>query len=68
MAVCDVDASHLDKAKETFKGATGYRDFREVCDLPDLDIILNGTPDHWHTLVPTCGRSAAARTFTARSR
>jgi predicted dehydrogenase len=51
VAVCDVDASHLDKAKETFRGATGYHDYREVCDLPDLDIILNGTPDHWHTLV-----------------
>src|SRR5882757_2072122 len=51
VAVCDVDASHLDQAKETFKGATGYHDYREVCDLPDLDIILNGTPDHWHTLV-----------------
>ena len=51
VAVCDVDASHLDKAKETFKGATGYHDYREVCDLPDLDVILNGTPDHWHTLV-----------------
>jgi predicted dehydrogenase len=51
VAVCDVDASHLDKAQETFKGATGYHDYREVCDLPDVDVILNGTPDHWHTLV-----------------
>ncbi|MFZ1005307.1 MAG: Gfo/Idh/MocA family oxidoreductase [Candidatus Sulfotelmatobacter sp.] len=51
VAICDVDASHLDKARGTFKGATGYHDYREVCELPDLDIIINGTPDHWHTLV-----------------
>jgi predicted dehydrogenase len=51
VAVCDVDASHLDQARETFKGAIGYHDYRKVCDLPDLDVIINGTPDHWHTLV-----------------
>ncbi len=51
VAVCDVDAIHLDRARETFKGATGYRDYRAVCDLPHLDVIINGTPDHWHTLV-----------------
>ncbi|HEX6987119.1 MAG TPA: Gfo/Idh/MocA family oxidoreductase, partial [Planctomycetaceae bacterium] len=51
VAVCDVDAAHVDKARETFKGAKGYRDYREVCDLPDVDVIINGTPDHWHTLI-----------------
>jgi predicted dehydrogenase len=51
VAVCDVDASHVEKAQATFKGAKGYRDYREVCDLPDLDVVINGTPDHWHTFV-----------------
>ena len=51
VAVCDVDRSHVEKAREQFKGAKIYRDFREVCDLPDLDVVINGTPDHWHTLV-----------------
>ena len=51
MAICDVDASHLGKVRDVFKGATEYHDYREVCDLPDLDVVLNCTPDHWHTLI-----------------
>ena len=51
VAVCDVDANHLEKARDDFKGAKGYKDYREVCDLPNVDVIINGTPDHWHTLV-----------------
>lgn len=51
VAVCDVDRSHLEKAAATFKEAKAYRDYRKVCDLPNVDVILNGTPDHWHTLV-----------------
>jgi predicted dehydrogenase len=51
VAICDVDASHLGKAQETFTGATACHDYREVCDLANVDIILNGTPDHWHTLI-----------------
>jgi predicted dehydrogenase len=51
VAICDVDASHLGKVRVVFKGATEYHDYREVCDLPDLDVVLNCTPDHWHTLI-----------------
>ena len=51
VAVCDVDSSHAEKARETFKKAEVYGDFRKVCDRPDIDAIINGTPDHWHTLV-----------------
>ncbi len=28
-----------------------HADYRAVCDLPEIDVIINGTPDHWHTLV-----------------
>jgi predicted dehydrogenase len=51
VAVCDVDRNHAERAGKQFKGAKIYRDFRDVCDRPDLDVVINGTPDHWHTLI-----------------
>jgi predicted dehydrogenase len=51
VAVCDVDAQHRDRAREAFGAEAAHSDFRHVCDLPNVDVIINGTPDHWHTLV-----------------
>lgn len=51
VAVCDVDRTHAERAREQFKQATIYDDFRKVCELPNVDVVINGTPDHWHTLV-----------------
>ena len=51
VAVCDVDASHAAKAAGQFKGAKTYEDFRKLIERKDVDVVLNATPDHWHTLV-----------------
>jgi predicted dehydrogenase len=51
VAVCDVDDSHAGKAAEAFKGATPYKDFRKALERKDVAVVVNGTPDHWHTLV-----------------
>jgi len=57
LAVCDVDAGHLKRAKETVDAAYGngdcaaYRDFREVLARRDLDTVLIATPDHWHAVL-----------------
>jgi predicted dehydrogenase len=50
-AICDVDSARLVKAGEVFKRAERYGDYRKVCDRPDIDVVINGTPDHWHTLI-----------------
>ncbi|MCH8219315.1 MAG: Gfo/Idh/MocA family oxidoreductase [Planctomycetes bacterium] len=50
-AVCDVDARHVERAKESFPGAQGYSDFRELLERSDIDAVICGTVDHWHTLV-----------------
>jgi len=57
LAVCDVDAGHLERAKETVDSAYGnkdcaaYHDFREVLARGDLDTVLIATPDHWHAIL-----------------
>jgi len=51
IAVCDVDSSHAEAASKQFGGAQIYRDFRKLLERDDLHAVINGTPDHWHTLV-----------------
>lgn len=55
VAVCDVDEAHLARAAARF-GREGfapekYTDFRKVLERNDVDVIINATPDHWHTLI-----------------
>jgi predicted dehydrogenase len=55
VAVCDVDADHAEKAVGQFaKGEKKPRkldDLRRVFEQKEVDIVINGTPDHWHTLI-----------------
>jgi predicted dehydrogenase len=51
MAVCDVDAKHADEAATQFKAEAKYSDFRKAMDHQGVDVVVNGTPDHWHTLI-----------------
>lgn len=54
VAVCDVDAWRLAKAKAEVDGfyentdCAAYRDWREMVARKDIDAIVNSTPDHWH--------------------
>jgi len=55
VAVCDVDKTHVAKAVEYFtkdgKVPQGYSDFRKLLESKDVHVIINGCPDHWHSLV-----------------
>ena len=55
VAVCDVDKKHVEHAVARFtkdgKVPTGYSDFRKLLERDDIHCIVNGTPDHWHSLV-----------------
>jgi len=58
VAVCDVDAGHVAAAKRDFPGAAGYSDFRKLLERKDVDAVICGTVDHWHTLVAMAAMKA----------
>lgn len=50
VAFCDVDRHVREMAKACF-GSTQkiYEDYREMLDRKDIDVVLIGSPDHWHS-------------------
>src|SRR5258707_15583509 len=55
VAVWHVDSTHADAAAQQFtkngKTPEKFSDFRKVMERDDVHIIVQATPDHWHTLV-----------------
>ncbi len=49
-ALCDVDASFLEKAAATHRDASRHKDWRELLAAPTdrFDAVAVGTPDHMH--------------------
>lgn len=59
LAVCDVDENHLNRTlKKVDSDVEGYKDFREVLERPDIDIIHLATPPHWHGLMAVAAAQA----------
>ncbi|HOK88453.1 MAG TPA: Gfo/Idh/MocA family oxidoreductase [Candidatus Hydrogenedentes bacterium] len=59
VAVCDVDAKHLQQALDSLpQGVRGCRDFREVLAMPDVDVVHIATPPHWHGLIAIAAAEA----------
>lgn len=57
VSICDVDQKHLTEASElvmlrqqSSKKPRLYNDYRKMLAEKDLDIVLIGSPDHWHAL------------------
>jgi len=52
VAIADVDLKHAEAAREVFGGTADlYQDYRQLLDRQDVDVIVNATPDHWHTKI-----------------
>ena len=52
VAVCDVDKNVRDQAKAAFGSTPGaYENYRDLLKRKDVDIVVIGTPDHWHTQI-----------------
>lgn len=59
VAVCDVERQHREEAMKAFgPDCKGYEDFRELLQQPDIDAVVIGTPDHWHTYIAIAAMKA----------
>jgi myo-inositol 2-dehydrogenase/D-chiro-inositol 1-dehydrogenase len=59
VAICDVDTRHIAAAVQQLgAGVKQFSDFRELIQLPEVDIVHIATPPHWHGIMA----AEAART------
>lgn len=63
VALCDVDKGVLDARVSELETAglkkpTLYNDYRQLLEDKDVDVVIIGTPDHWHCLQLTDAISA----------
>ena len=70
LAVCDVDSTHVARAVEKFtvegKAPTGYSDFRRLLARKDIHVVVNATPDHWHTLINIAAAKAGKDVYAEK--
>ena len=73
VSLCDVDKKMLEGAAETVsqrqeskKKPRLYGDYREMLKEKDLDIVLIGTPDHWHALPMIAAVEAGADVYVQK--
>ena len=64
IALCDIDEGVLNKRAadvEKIRGkkpANLYKDWRKLIENKDIDVVIVGTPDHWHCLIMTAACAA----------
>ncbi len=73
VSLCDVDKKMLAEAAEMVaarqaskKKPRTYGDYREMLKEKDLDIVLVGTPDHWHALPMIAAVEAGADVYVQK--
>jgi len=73
VSLCDVDKQMLAEAAQivasrqaSHKTPRTYADYREMLKEKDLDIVLIGTPDHWHALPMIAAVQAGADIYVQK--
>jgi predicted dehydrogenase len=64
VATCDIDAGHLETARQAINKKYGnqdcktYHEFEEVLVRKDIDALMLAVPDHWHGVLSTAAVAA----------
>jgi len=71
VALCDVDRSQLTKAAAEVEKLSGekpklYKDYRELLDKEKPQIVIVGTPDHWHALPMIAAAKSGAHVYVEK--
>ncbi|ASZ12658.1 Gfo/Idh/MocA family oxidoreductase [Chitinophaga pendula] len=73
VALCDVDKHQLEEAgrlvsqrQRSRKIPAHYTDYRKMLSEQTLDIVLIGTPDHWHALQAIAALKAGAHVYVQK--
>jgi predicted dehydrogenase len=73
IALCDVDAHQLSEAaklvsqrQKSGKSPRQYGDYRKLLAENELDIVLIGTPDHWHAMQTIAAVKAGAHVYVQK--
>lgn len=72
LALCDVDENVLNRRAgdvEKIRGkkpANLYKDWRKVIDNKDINLVIVGTPDHWHCIQMVAACEAGKDVFVEK--
>ena len=70
VAICDVDQNHLDNVARRYgrnaPEPDRVTDFRRLLDRDDIHVLINSTPDHWHTLINIASARAAKDMYSQK--
>lgn len=71
VSLCDVDRNQVNAAADEIERRTRRRpqtfgDFREMLRPRNLDVVIVGTPDHWHALTAIAAMEAGADVYVEK--
>ena len=71
VGLCDVDTRQLHPAAAKVTQMSGdqpkiYRDYRELLEREKPEVVIVGTPDHWHPLQTIAAVEAGAHVYVEK--
>jgi predicted dehydrogenase len=73
VSICDPDQNMLSEAiqiaserQKSGRKPRSYKDYRELLSEGDLDIVVIGSPDHWHALQAIAAMEAGADVYVQK--